>query len=324
MTATRQGERLLLGIDGGGTSTVACLADARGQVLGRGVAGPSNPKAIGFEAALAALEAATLAAFAAADRPRMRVDVACLGLAGFAQTDDRHHLSAWSDRWGLTRGLVPVSDGALVLAAGTPEGWGVAVIAGTGSIAVGADRDGKTARSGGWGPLFGDEGSAYQTVLAALRRSARRADGREPSPRQGDPLTRALLDALGVAVPSELISALYAPSMDRTRIAALAPLVIDAAVADPAVVSDLLEPAGVDLGVTVQAVARTLGWDGGPLPVALGGGFLLQAEAVQQSLLGHLRRAGYDPQPRAVADPVAGALVLARRALEVASRDPRG
>jgi len=316
MSAGVEDQWLLLGIDGGGTSTVACLADAAGQVLGRGTAGASNPKAIGFEAAFDALEAATRAAFEAADRPKVPVEVACLGLAGFAQVEDRQRLDAWSARWGLCRTLLPVSDGDLVLAAGTPEGWGVAVIAGTGSIAVGADRAGVTARSGGWGYLFGDEGSAYHVVLAALRRSARRADARECSIK-GDPLTVALLAALDVTEPADLVSAVYAPLMPRTRIAALAPVVIDAARADPSIIGDLLEPAGADLGLMVAAVARSLGWAGGQLPLALAGGFLLRADPVRWSLLDYLNRQGYDPKPAVVTDPVAGAVVLARRGLAI-------
>ena len=66
-------------------------------------------------------------------------------------------------------GLCSVNDGDLVVAAGTPEGWGVGLIAGTGSIAVGRAPDGRTARAGGWGHLIGDEGSAYGVVLDALR-----------------------------------------------------------------------------------------------------------------------------------------------------------
>jgi len=309
-------ERLLLGIDGGGTSTVASLADASGQVLGRGSSGPSNPKAIGYLAALEALEAAILDAFAHANRPKTTVEVACLGLAGFAQTEDRERLAEWSISWSLTRKLLPESDGSLVLAAGTAQGWGVAVIAGTGSIAVGTDPQGRSGRSGGWGPLFGDEGSAYNVVVAALRRSARRADGREPRPEGGDPLTGRLLQALGATEPSELVSRLYAPGMDRTRIAALAPLVIDASGDDPSIIPDLLEPAGVDLGLTVEAVARSLGWKGGVLPLALAGGFLLRAAEVRRGLLDYLRRQGYDPRASLVSDPVEGALVLARRGLE--------
>ena len=309
-------ERLLLGIDGGGTSTAAYLANAGGQILGRGSSGASNPKAIGYASAFEALEAAILRAFASANLSRTTVEVACLGLAGFAQVEDQKRLADWSNSWGLTRKLLPESDGSLVLAAGTPEGWGVALISGTGSIAVGSDRQGRSSRSGGWGPLFGDEGSAYHVVLAALRRSARRADGRETQPEGGDPLTGRLLEALGGGEPSDLISKLYAPGMDRTRIAALAPLVIDASGDDPSIIPDLLEPAGVDLGLAVLAVARSLGWINGVLPLALAGGFLLRAAAVRHSLLEYLQGRGYDPLASLVADPVEGALVLARRGLE--------
>ena len=45
------------------------------------------------------------------------------------------------------------SDGALLLPAGTPEGWGLAVVGGTGSIVSGKTTDGRTARGGGWGPM---------------------------------------------------------------------------------------------------------------------------------------------------------------------------
>lgn len=303
---------LILGIDGGGTSTVAYLADAAGQVVGQGEAGASNPKAIGFEAAFAALEAAAVAAFAAANLPRSPVAVACLGLAGFAQVEDRQRLTAWSERFGLCDRLLPVSDGALVLAAGTPGGWGVAVIAGTGSIAVGQDLGGQTARAGGWGYLMGDEGSAYNVVLAALRRSARRADGREPG-FPADLLTARLSAALNVTEPSELVAALHAPRMDRTRIAALAPVVLEATLADPTIAADILRPAGIDLAVTVAAVARSLGWNAGEIPLALAGGFLLRADLVRQSLIDHLTVLGYQPSARLVSEPVHGALILARR-----------
>ena len=111
---------------------------------------------------------------------RAPVDVVCFGLAGFDRPDDRQLLAGWADqaRWGNR--LVMVNDGDLVVAAGTPAGWGVGVIAGTGSIAVGRAPDGRTARAGGWGHLIGDEGSAYGVVLDALRLVARRWDGREP------------------------------------------------------------------------------------------------------------------------------------------------
>src|SRR5207302_776208 len=96
-------------------------------------------------------------------------------------------------------------DAALLLAAGTPEGWGVAVVAGTGSMAFARAADGRTARAGGWGPLLGDEGSGYAIALAGLRAAARSADGRA----QVTPLTDRLLAAYGLTRPQELIGAVY-------------------------------------------------------------------------------------------------------------------
>ena len=188
----------LLGVDGGGTSTEAWLAEPGGRVLGRGKAGPSNAKAVGLPAARQALDAAIRAAFDDAQVTPAPVDVACLGLAGFDRPDDRRLLAGWAEEAHWATRLVLANDGDLVVAAGTPEGWGIGVIAGTGSIAVGRTADGRTARAGGWGHLIGDEGSAYAVVLDALRLVARRADGREPRPRDGrDPLTARLCAALG-------------------------------------------------------------------------------------------------------------------------------
>src|SRR5262245_41215911 len=65
---------LVLGFDGGGTRTIAVLAkrrtDGGWQMLGRGEGGPSNRQAVGTPAALAALDAAVDAAFAAAGKTR--------------------------------------------------------------------------------------------------------------------------------------------------------------------------------------------------------------------------------------------------------------
>ena len=149
-----------------------------------------------------------------------------------------------------------MNDGDLVVAAGTPEGWGVGVIAGTGSIAVARAPDGRKARAGGWGHLIGDEGSAYGTVLAALRKVARRADRRDPSTVQPDPLTAHLCRALGISGPDQLVSALYAPGFDRSKIAALAPAVLAAAALDPSIADELLRPAGIELAQMAIAAAQ--------------------------------------------------------------------
>ncbi|MGO9922733.1 MAG: N-acetylglucosamine kinase [Isosphaeraceae bacterium] len=305
----------LLGADGGGTATEVWLAEPGWRVLGRGVAGPSNAKAVGLKAARKALESAIRAAFQDAGIAPAPVAVACLGLAGFDRPDDRKILTRWVNEARWADRHVLVNDGDLVVAAGTPEGWGVGLIAGTGSIAVGRAPDGRTARAGGWGHLVGDEGSAYSVVLDALRLVARRADGRDPRPPGRDPLTERLCAALGVVQPSQIVTALYAPGFDRAKIASLAPEVLAACAEVPELGRRLLVPAGAALAETVAAVARALDWPSGVLPLAAAGGFLLSATIVFQETIDGLTRQGYQVAVKPVPVPVRGALILAERAL---------
>ena len=307
---------LLLGVDGGGTSTTAWLADSEGRVLGRGSAGPSNIKAVGADAARSSLDGSIRLAFADSGLEPGPVEVSCLGLAGFDRLEDKRWLENWASGTNWGRRLVLVNDGDLVVAAGTPEGWGVGVISGTGSIAVGRTRDGRSARSGGWGYLLGDEGSAYAVVLAALRLVARRADGRQPPDldRPGS-LTFRICEALGIDSPSELVSAIYREGFDRSRIAALAPAVVSAADDDPSISTLILEPAGRDLAEMVAAVARQLQMESGRLPLAMAGSFLLNCAEVSKVLIARLIELGHDVNHSPVPEPARGALVIARRAL---------
>jgi N-acetylglucosamine kinase-like BadF-type ATPase len=322
---------LILGVDGGGSSTEAWLAvatpGAEGAVIGRGAAGPSNAKAVGLAAARAALEAAICGAFDSGGLEPAAVECACLGLAGFDRPEDRAVLTGWADEARLARRLVLVNDGDLVVAAGTPEGWGVGVIAGTGSIAVARSREGRTARAGGWGHLIGDEGSAYLVVLEALRLVARRADGREPGPASAgggiepasgsaDPLTVRLCRALGVDRPSRIVTALYAPESSRAGIAAMAPEVLAACDESPGDAERLLRPVGAALGEIVAAAARSLDWPSGPLPLAAAGSFLLAAAAMRRAMLDDLLARGYEPALTVVPEPARGAVILAGRALD--------
>ncbi len=307
-------EVLFLGVDGGGTSTMALLGLVDGSIVGRGEAGPSNAKAVGTTAARTALEEAIAGAFAAAGMWPRAVAVACLGVAGFDRPEDKALLGEWSVAGNWADRLVLVNDGDLVVAAGTPEGWGVGLIAGTGSIAVSRSADGRKSRAGGWGAVFGDEGSAYAVAVAALRLIARRLDGRDPAPSGLDPLTVSICKALGIDGPAKIVSTIYAPGMDRTRIAGLVPAVMEAADKDPDLIDRLIKPAALQLAETAAAAARSLGWDSGPLPIGLAGGFLVSIKPLVDALLDDLRLRGYEPSPTFVHEPAEGGLNLARRA----------
>jgi N-acetylglucosamine kinase-like BadF-type ATPase len=275
---------------------------------------------VGLQSARQALSGAIRAAFDDAHLAPAPVDVACLGLAGFDRPDDRRILAGWAAESHWAHRLVLGNDGDLVIAAGTPEGWGVGVIAGTGSIAVGRAPDGRTARAGGWGHLIGDEGSAYCVVLDALRLVARRADGRDPPAAGHDPLTARLCAALGVTRPSEIVTALYTQDFDRSRIASLAPEVVAACASCPDTSRRLLSTAGEALAEVVVAVARSLGWLSGALPVGAAGGFLLSAAPILPAMTESLARQGYQASVTRVFNPVRGAVVLAERALAAEGR----
>jgi N-acetylglucosamine kinase-like BadF-type ATPase len=307
---------LYLGIDGGGSHTVALLAAGTSEkwtILGRGTAGPSNLQAVGKERALAALDEAVNAAFHAAEMPRSSVAGACLGLAGADRADDQSVIREWAERVRLASRVGVTNDAAILLAAGTPQGWGLALIAGTGSIAFGQSADGRRARAGGWGYLLGDEGSAYALVIAGLQAVVRAADGRGPATR----LMERFLKQLGLNQPQELIAAVYRSGRDRAALAALAPLVLEEAEKDE-VASAIVEQEARELARAGQAVLHQLRWQG-PVPLALAGGLLLGSEVYGQRVLQALAAFGVELGPiTRVEEPAQGAVQLAVTALRQA------
>jgi N-acetylglucosamine kinase-like BadF-type ATPase len=309
----------IISVDGGGTSTEVVLADIHGTPVGEGHSGPSNAKAVGVEAAMKSLDDGIKAAFESAGLAPEPVAVASLGLAGFDRDEDREILSKWADGGSVVQigKLILTNDGQLVLAAGTSEGWGVGIIGGTGSIAVGKSPSGEFARAGGWGHLIGDEGSAYKLVMDTLRFIAKSVDGRMPREATSQILNQKVMHALGLTDdPNGIVSVIYQPEYDRARLASLAPSIIEAIRAEPRLIPVLLKPAGIELAEAALSVARKLQIPAGKLPVGLAGSFLLGTQEIRDALVLHLERQGYQPEIREVPRPVLGGLVLAKAAIQ--------
>lgn len=297
---------VLLGVDGGGSKTRALLADREGRLLGVGTAGSSNYQVVGFAAATAAVRQAIAAAFEQAQiDPAEHMSAVCLGLAGVDREDDRVLWERWLSQANITQRFVIVNDAELVLAAGTPEGWGIALICGTGSICYGRAPDGRTTRAGGWGYLLGDEGSGYDLGLRTLRLATQTADGRSDAPS----ILRAVLDHWSLSEPSQLIGYVYRPEVTRAHIARLASDVLTLAHAGDAHARKLLEHTARDLALHVQAVMRRL--DLQHAPIAFGGGLIGASAWLQAAIVEQAER---PLGPRMfVEDAARGALVLAER-----------
>jgi N-acetylglucosamine kinase-like BadF-type ATPase len=314
-------EELLLGVDGGGSKTVAWLAvrdtPETTRIVGRGAAGPSNPMAVGFDDALANLEEAVDAAFRDAGLARCPAAAATLGLAGSDRETVRESIEQWARGghpaardWQLAVRVRVVPDAMLVLAAAVGDAPGIALVSGTGSLAFGRDAQGRTARAGGWGWLLGDEGSGFALGQAALRAVVAAADGRGPA----TALTGVVSSALNLSGPRELVAAIHGDENPRAKIAALSPCVVQAAAAGDAVAERLVAAAAADLAALVAAVVDQLSLPARPFPLALSGGLLLGSTLLRDELALQLaaRRLTADPMAL-VAEPVFGAVRLAER-----------
>ncbi len=304
---------LLLAIDGGGTKTDCRIAlfDGQLRILGQGLAGPSNLRALGAGQAFANLEVAVAAAFASAGLKRSTAAVACLALAGADRTSEQLQILEWAAAARLSQQLRIVNDAVPLLFTESGDGTGVALIAGTGSLAWGCNADGRTARAGGWGYLLGDEGSAYAIGNAALRAVTMHADGRSPSTL----LTELVCTELDIPGPSGIVERVYGAVVPRQVIAELAPLVFAAARREDAAATDILHHASAQLARMAATVAATLQLPT-PLNLACTGAVLLNQPDYRHAVTTAITAlTGQTPQVTCVTDPVLGALQLARQLL---------
>lgn len=311
---------LILGVDGGGTKTVACLAQALPSVtplteappwtiLGTGQSGSSNQQAVSQEQATEALQQAIEQAFADAQLDVQSVSSICLALAGCDRTADREFVHQWAEQFITCDHLSIVNDAVPLLVAGTPDQWGVALISGTGSFAWGRNEAGQTARSGGWGYLLGDEGSGFSLGQAALRAATQSADGRGPQ----TTLLPEILASFNCQEPAELISAVYTSPRARTDIAALAPIVLEQAAADDTIALEITADAARSLAVMVESVVRQLSIQE-PFPLVFAGGLLTRSPFLQRAVQQRIQDRDLVAEPtRSLANPVVGTLQLAQQ-----------
>lgn len=202
-----------------------------------------------------------------------------------------------------------VHDTRLLLAA-AGRTTGVAVIAGTGSAAWGANAEGAEARAGGWGYRLGDEGSGYWLGREAVRYSLRRMDARLAV----DSLTEALLAYCGLSAPGELIAHFHRGTTRRYW-AAASPVVFAAADNGHEAARGLVAQAASDLADLGATVAQRLGMAG---PIILGSGMGSNVPALQEAFTSAMARRGFHDVHILRQDPIFGIPLL------VASTPQRG
>jgi len=158
-----------LGIDGGGSKTSFLLEDSEERELARFESGPSNWLSVGSERARESISQGIL------NLPSSP-DVVCGGFAGAGRPEGAEfYQKCLSTLLPRARVFVEIDAHIAYMGALGPKP-GVLLIAGTGSIAIARKTDGSWIRAGGWGPLFGDEGSGFWIGRAAIRTALRAHD----------------------------------------------------------------------------------------------------------------------------------------------------
>jgi N-acetylglucosamine kinase-like BadF-type ATPase len=294
-----------LGVDGGQSSTTALIGDAHGKVVGWGSGGPCNHVA-GAEARTKFLRVMRDCVGQAAERAGMesapwRFKAACLGMSG--GPDDKAallHELVEAEHTTVTHDAMIALAGAL---AGEP---GIIVIAGTGSMAFGQNARGETARAGGWGYIFGDEGSAFDIARQALRAVLREHEGWGAR----TALTPALLETAAAADANAMLHSFYTPAWPRSRVADLARTVSRTAEEGDPIALRLMHQAAQDLGLLAGSVRRQLWNEGEPVAISWSGGVFESAPLLErfQMLIALEKEAACHPPKHA---PAHGALLLA-------------
>jgi N-acetylglucosamine kinase-like BadF-type ATPase len=292
--------RHVIGLDAGGTKTVGLLADESGTVLRDARAGGGN---LTTEGELG-VEKVLFQVIDALDPPAP-VEAVCLGIAGADRPAHREVVREMLARLGFRRRVRVVHDAVVALAAGAPDGVGLVIVAGTGSVAYGGDPEGRTARSGGWGWLLGDEASAFWLGHAAVRQGIRGADGRGPETSLYERICR----RVGAGSPQDLADWFYAQDRPRTGVAELAGLVEEAAGEGDQAAAALLDQAADHLARAARAVAGRLTFPE-PYPLVLAGGTFRACPSLQPRLEAclELPRARVE---RLAVEPALGAVTLA-------------
>lgn len=294
--------RYVLGLDAGGTKTVALVAGEDGSPAGEARAGGANLHTHGeleiekvlhdvMERAAAGREIAAL----------------CLGMAGVDRPQDEAVIRGILRRLGHRDRVRVVNDAVIALVAGAPERLGLVVLAGTGSIAYGADAQGGTARSGGLGWILADEGSAQWLGREALRAAVRAADGRGPQ----TALYALALEALKAEGLSDLVARVYEREARPSDLGRLAWTVETAAGQGDPMAAAILDQGGAELALSARAVFERLVFPGRPVPVVLAGGAFRACPSLFARVEARLGIAGAAPRLLAT-EPAAGAVTLAR------------
>ena len=240
----------IVGIDGGGTKTIAYAATPDGKIIAEAQETASNYHVVGVEEFKRVIISLIKQLRKATGAQMMNLEVFSLGLAGVDRPEDERIVREALRDVGMTCKIILNHDAAIGLAAGAGSKHGIVVIAGTGSIAYGVNAAGEDFRAGGFGHLIGDEGSGYDISISAIRSALMAEEGRA----KPTTLLPALLTAAGLSSRDELIGYVYQQANNKADLAKLAEAVVQCADNGDESAREIINAAGHALAGLVKSV----------------------------------------------------------------------
>jgi glucosamine kinase len=236
-----------LGVDGGGSKTAFLLVDEYYNEICHLHSGPSNHLSVGNEAAREAI-AQGLAQLT--ERP----DIICAGFAGAGRPESLNFYREVLHSLLPEAQIIIESDAFISSIGAIGIDPGILLIAGTGSIVIGRDKERAMFRVGGWGPYFGDEGSGFWIGREAIRAALRSIDRQSFTD-----FTQRIATALSLKSVTEAVGAWATGKIGVPDVAGLFPEVVAMYPQEPA--RQILTEAAGHLRELVGIAAKRVGVD---------------------------------------------------------------
>lgn len=302
--------RWIFGIDGGGTSTRIQVESLGGQILWHREDGSINPRSVGWLGTEKVLKDLFSALYQETGLQPAACSGGFAGIAGIGRADDCEQFTSIVRKVsGLSCPLQADNDAVIALAGAFGKKSGVLLICGTGSIAISANSEGSLFRTGGWGHILGDEGSAWDVGRRGLAEACRYADNRSGATL----LLDYALEYFHINNPYELIPAVY-ENFNKAQVAGFAKLVGVARDQGDRVAGAIFESAIIELELLIRTAASHMLSPQDNHQIAFRGGFIEHDDW----LAGHLAQSLSESLPEfeiitPLNTPVAGACLMARQ-----------
>lgn len=297
----------IIGVDGGGRKTVSAIATLKGEIIGIGRAGTTNINTADRNTVTIQLKKAIKNAIETSGA-KGKALISVLGIAGTERERCKKIIREICEELNFTEKTVIVSDAMIALTAATKMKPGVIIISGTGSIALGINREKQIARAGGWGYLLDDEGSGYWIGLKALREVMKAYDGRGKT----TILTSMILEKFSLENPRQLVDIAYGRKLTVQEIASITELVSKSASMGDKVAIQILKEAGEKLAEMIYTVIKKLAIKDKVIPIYYTGGVFKTGKYILKPIEEKLREKQVQVKlKKPFLKPVVGSLMLA-------------